>query len=344
MHEHISLVNAHDSRNRSQGRGRGYSSGPKPPRQSNFCGRSDHTVDYCYAKHGHPNFQKQAPFVNASSSSVTNEAPSGSYTDASPPSANISQEKYDYLVSLLQKVNLLPSSSTPSASANQINSPSMSGISSILSCSISSKSDIWLLDSGANEHVTSSAHWFTSYHKINPKPVNLPNGTSVLVQYVGTIYFSPHFHLENVLYSPLFTMNLISICESLNCHAIFHNKMIGLGDQIEGLYRLVLDSFNKPLCNSLSVNNISSNTNLTIPSTTLWHFRLGHVSHKRLTHMSQLYPSLTFDDNATCDICHFAKQKKLPFTSSLFVASRKFEFLHIDIWGPLSTTSVHNHM
>jgi len=71
--EQISLVNASDSRNRSQGRGRGYSSGPKPPRQCSFCGRSNHTVDYCYAKYGHPNFQKQAPSVNASSSSENNE-------------------------------------------------------------------------------------------------------------------------------------------------------------------------------------------------------------------------------------------------------------------------------
>jgi len=112
--EQISLVNAPDSRNRSQGRGIGYSSGPKPPRQCSFCGRSNHTVDYCYAKHGHPNFQKQAPFVNASSSSENNEATSRSNTDVPSPSANISQEKYDQLVSLLQQVNLLPSSSTPS--------------------------------------------------------------------------------------------------------------------------------------------------------------------------------------------------------------------------------------
>jgi hypothetical protein len=152
-------------------------------------------------------------------------------------------------------------------------------------------------------------------------------------------------------------MNLISIskiCESLNCYANFHDKkcllqdlhsqkMIGLGEQIEGLYRLDLDSFNKPLCNSLSVNHISTHTNLTIPSSALWHFRLGHVSPKRLIHMSQLYPTLTFDHNATCDICHFSKQKKLSFPSSVYVASRKFKLLRFDIWGPISTPSVHNH-
>jgi len=108
------------------------------------------------------------------------------------------------------------------------------------------------LDSGANEHIVSSLNWFTSYHKITPKLVNLPNGSSILVEIADTICFTPHFYLENVLYSPSFTLNLISIsklCDSLQCFATFHNdkcflqdlqsqKMIGLGDQYEGLYRL----------------------------------------------------------------------------------------------------------
>jgi hypothetical protein len=70
---------------------------------------------------------------------------------------------------------------------------------------------------------------------------------------------------------------------------------------------------------------------------------LGHVSRKRLSHMSNIYPSLTFDHKATCDICHFAKQKQLPFSNSLSIASNKFELLHFDIWDPLSITSVHNY-
>jgi hypothetical protein len=57
-----------------------------------------------------------------------------------------------------------------------------------------------------------------------------------------------------------------------------------------------------------------------------------------------LYPSLSVDHNkATCHICHFAKQKKLSFTISSFLASYKLELIHIDIWGPLSTIFIHGH-
>jgi len=118
------------------------------------------------------------------------------------------------VVSLLQQVNMLPSSSSsPPASANHIhttNSPSLSDISSTFSCSTYFKSYIWILGSGANEHIVSSTHWFTSFHKITHKPVNLPNGTFVLVHHDGTIHFSPQFYLDNVLYSPSFNLNLIS--------------------------------------------------------------------------------------------------------------------------------------
>jgi hypothetical protein len=104
---------------------------------------------------------------------------------------------------LLQQVNLLPAASTPtpSASANHVHTslasdssfPTQSGISSIFTCFIASNNHDWFIDSGANEHVVSSTDWFTSFHKIKPKPVNLPNGTSVLVEYAGTIHFTSDF-------------------------------------------------------------------------------------------------------------------------------------------------------
>jgi hypothetical protein len=98
--EPFSVVNASDSR-KSQGRGRGYYNSYKPPRHCSFCGKSNHTIDYCYQKHGHPNFPKQNSLVNASSNNDDIEVQPGSCS-ASPSSSSISQEKYDQLVSLLQ--------------------------------------------------------------------------------------------------------------------------------------------------------------------------------------------------------------------------------------------------
>lgn len=38
-----------------------------------------------------------------------------------------------------------------------------------------------------------------------------------------------------------------------------------------------------------------------------------------------------------CDVCHFSKQNKLPFSLSY-----NFDFIHVDIRGPITTPSVHS--
>lgn len=56
-----------------------------------------------------------------------------------------------------------------------------------------------------------------------------------------------------------------------------------------------------------------------------------------------MYSFSEYDNNATCDICQLEKQIKLPYYLSNYVASRIFELLHFDIWGPLATPSIKNH-
>lgn len=110
----------------------------------------------------------------------------------------------------------------------------------------------WILDLGANNHVCSSLKIFTLIHNIKPVYVTLPNDNSICVKQAGYIYFSPSFYLHNVLYSVGIHLNLISIsklCKSLKCLIKFSTytfvtqylitkRMIGLGKQIGGLYRL----------------------------------------------------------------------------------------------------------
>lgn len=61
-------------------------------------------------------------------------------------------------------------------------------------------------------------------------------------------------------------------------------------------------------------------------------------------HMTQLYPNISHSNISNiCDIFHFGKQKKLPFKNSTSHTQTKYVLLHFDIWGPISTQSVHGH-
>lgn len=44
-----------------------------------------------------------------------------------------------------------------------------------------------------------------------------------------------------------------------------------------------------------------------------------------------------------CDICHFSKQKRLPFPVINNTSSKYFDLVHVDIWGPYYTLSIDGH-
>lgn len=89
-------------------------------------------------------------------------------------------------------------------------------------------------------------------------------------------------------------------------------RMIVLDKQIRGLYKLQMNVF--PLVDDTKVLQPHSTKITTIlSSNSIWHFRLGHVSNKNLSHMTLLYPYISFDNKTTCNICHLARQKKLSF-------------------------------
>lgn len=80
-----------------------------------------------------------------------------------------------------------------------------------------------------------------------------------------------------------------------------------------------------------------------MPKYALWHFRLGHISSKRVAQMSKMHSSFEYEINVTYDICHLEKQRKLSYYLSNSIVSYKFELLHFDDWGPLAISSMHNH-
>ena len=67
----------------------------------------------------------------------------------------------------------------------------------------------------------------------------------------------------------------------------------------------------------------------------LWHFRLGHPSHAKLSLLNKIVSDLAINKPHGCDICHLAKQKSLSFPSSTHVSNAIFDLIHCDLWGSL---------
>jgi hypothetical protein len=352
------LVNAVDSKkpyNRGGARSNSQSSRGKDNRHCTYCDRSGHTVEGCFKKHGYPpHMQRSQGAYNASTEGGEASTAAASETDSTHKSPTITQEQFDQLMHLLQSSNINQSSASSSHQVNSSQSFDHSSndrggsvsISSSFCCNITQGS--WILDSGASDHICGSLYWFDSYNQITPIAIKLPTGHVSFATISGTIKFSNTLTLHNVLYVSNFTLNLISVskmCKTLGCTISFNGstcmiqekeslKTIGSAEQVEDLY--YLNHSHKSV-------HVSSLSTTSLPNSALWHFRLGHLSTSRMSSMNLDFPFIDVDNKATCDVCHYAKQKKLPFHSSFNKADKLFELLHFDIWGPIAIQSIHGH-
>ena len=136
---------------------------------------------------------------------------------------------------------------------------------------------------------------------------------------------------------------LIFLANKCLIQEISTKKMIGTVDVESGLYKLKTTS-NHHNSTPLAVLNPSNYANsCTKILIDIWHCRLGHLSNERMLAMKQYYPNLNSVKEIICDACHKAKQKKLifPISSSHYLSP--FTLIHVDIWGPCSTISIHGH-
>jgi Zn-finger protein len=372
------LVNASDSRSHGSGAGKpnSSSSGGNSKGKCTYCHKSNHVVENCFKKHGVPPHMLQKYPGYAHHSAAEGGDSSGNSSAASQDTRNVStapsitQEQYDKLMNLLQSSSV--NSGSTSATSHQVSSFKSAGHTptdkgkqgkNLAYCHFSFichniTLDTWIIDSGASHHICASLHWFHSYSEITPMVIKLPNGNHVTTKCAGTINFSPEFSITNVLYVPSFSVNLISVYQL--CHnaqysleftdtgCFIHEqkslRMIGSGESKDGLYYYSAQTNKQCITSNHSFSQpfVSAN-NTTLPDNVLWHFRLGHLSHSRLALLQSKFPFIVSDSHAVCDICHYAKHRKLPFVNSYSKSIKPFDLIHFDIWGPVSITSLHNH-
>lgn len=318
--EDQAVINAVDGR-KSYGRGQGSFSN----KMCTYCGKSGHTVETCYRKNGYPlGFKfKNGNVVVACTDKPEETDDTKSVKDQG---STFTQEEYKLLRSLLQTKTTADSqpAASPSQACSIIRSSQDEDIHlanhSATCCSLQNNLDDWIIDSGATDHICSSLKWFCSYKKIHPISVRLPNGSLASADYAGDVLLNGSILLHEVLYLPAFCFNLLALSKltkTLNYCFSFSGescviqdsskKMIGLGKMVHGLYLL------NHTCNFSEKNIVSLCNSVSIPESVLWHFRLGHASSSKLESLCKQIPIISFNKNAICDVCHFAKQRRLPF-------------------------------
>ena len=355
--------------NRGRGRGWGGGRGQGSNRLCTNCGRTNHTVDTCYALHGFPpgyytKNNRGGNSVNMASNGNGFENSTSSVSEPQNGNVTFTQDQYKGLMDLLQQSKNQVQAS--SHSANTVVSLRNSHISNSVTTNplvfnsnstsdFGKHSNFWIIDTGATNHITYNLSMLTDYHHIEPVTITMPNNTRVVATSAGTVHLSDNLHLHNVLFVPKFHANLLSIPQLLKtsqCYAVFDanfcffvqnntKRTIGTAKLRHGLYMI---SFPVTESASLVQNSICNFNSTDTSDSLLWHIRLGHISFDRHKCMAAQFPFINFHNNKfPCDTCHFAKQRKLPHPTSSTKSNHIFDILHADIWGPYSHTSILGH-
>ncbi|KAI5392589.1 hypothetical protein KIW84_077112 [Lathyrus oleraceus] len=244
-------------------------------------GRTNHTIETCFLKHGYPpGFKGKGKLQNASSNSqsVSNVNAGSKVSQSGSPMSffGFTQEEYNNIMELLQQSKTTPKANSISTSPFVLNShsPNNNG----------KNPHLWILDTGATDHIGFNVALFISCKTIILVHVSLSDGSQVTASMSSSAFLSPALVLHNVLYIPNFHVNLLSIAKLVSsnyyyvhfnvdsCQILKNNSkaMIGITNLQRGLYVLT-SSKHFHACHSIAQS----------PST-LWHLRLCHISNPTL--------------------------------------------------------------
>ena len=292
----------------------------KGNRKCNFCGRSGHIEEKCWKKHGKPpNFPGGTAHV---SSNTVPPALTSGFT--------LTKEEYEKFLQL-----------STGASANLASSPGNQATSLLSSAS----SSLWVVDSGASQHMTGMRHLLHSIDAHIPQStVTLADGSVRKVLASGSIPLTTDIDLTSVHYVPDFPFNLLSVAklvDTLKCVVTFgptsfvlqdprSMRMIGGGPRKGDLYYFRSDSLPRSASASTTAVLLSG-------SPLLWHCRYGHPS---LESLRKLVPEMSKVVSFECQSCQFGKHHRLSYPGRVNKRSQSpFSLVHSDVWGPVRTSS-----
>ena len=330
--------------------------GSRDPVVCTYCKKPYHTRDRCWKLHGKPSNLQNLQETNKTGTARSNQGQAHISSSQPKGEIEVTSDNVEFNREQIAKLKqMLENLDKPSGLGNcSLASSGIVPTSFTLSVSNINRTTTWLVDSGATDHMTQSAHEFVTYSPCSSnKKIATADGTLVTVAGQGDVVLHSNICLKDVLHVPKLSTSLISThkltCD-LNCivtffptHCIFHDqgtgKMIGLAKEQNGLYHLdESNGQNSTLKHSVSLlsESILSNKN----KIWLHHLRLGHPSFSVLR---ILFPSLFKGIDIGllhCDVCELAKHKRVPFPISNKKMSFPFHLIHSDVWGPSTVSNI----
>uniref|UniRef100_H3GUW4 Integrase catalytic domain-containing protein n=1 Tax=Phytophthora ramorum TaxID=164328 RepID=H3GUW4_PHYRM len=216
---------------------------------------------------------------------------------------------------------------------------------------------MWLVDSGATQHMTSSNKYMRNYKKMAPVDVHLADDGVVQAVGAGDIVMSMKTPrgmkkgvLTNVWHIPKLSRNLFSVgrftkdvgpvtFESDGCFADNKGLKWQLGAREgKGLFKLCMTPMMPDEANAASSKDRQGDT-----TSYLWHLRLGHIGHGGLDAIVKKSYGVGIDMTSVkqwelCDGCALGKQTRVSYMkSSPNRAKHVLEVVHSDVCGSMQT-------
>ena len=214
--------------------------------------------------------------------------------------------------------------------------------------------DVWVIDSGATDHMTYRRDWFASYEEFKvPVEIITCNGEKSIAYGKGNVNFvnlNCEKHVEgtlyDVLYLPELVHNLFSVraagkrgadfhvkCNASRCFIELNGKVVCTGSEYGNLLKLDIAVTVPKFC-------YFSGKNDRVESLRVWHERLCHQNVKYVKSFLKSKGINFSPGEFDCEGCAYGKMHRLPFRKRVDRAQKVREIIHSDVCGPMEVESL----